>query len=122
MYHGAYSLLHTAAGGEGLLSVRRHTDGALQYGPFSIKPASGLITLDGQLDKSQVSYKLRVVATDDGSCCHGGTTQRSEGLVIVEVKDINNNAPRFLDCASYTAEVEENANVHTSVIKVPRVW
>ena len=90
----------------------------LSEGPFNIIPVSGLITLVGQLDKSKVSYKLHMVATDNGGCCGGTTSRSSEGLVIVEVKDINNNAPRFHDCATYYPMVLENEDVGTSVFRV----
>lgn len=36
----------------------------------------------------------------------------------MEVKDINNNAPRFPDCSKYKPQVLERADVGTSVIRV----
>ena len=72
----------------------------------------------GLLEKIRVSYKLNITATDNGRCCGGKTSRSSRGLVIVEVKDINNNAPRFPDCAQYNPEVLERADVGTSVIRV----
>jgi len=93
-------------------------DSRLSHGPFSISASSGIITLTGAVDKSRVSYRLDVVATDDGSCC-GSTTSRSRrGAVVVQVKDVNNNAPRFTRCSHYAPTVMESENVHTAVIQV----
>ena len=90
----------------------------LTEGPFRIDPNSGIITLVGQLDKSKVMYKLNITATDNGRCCGGKTSRSSRGLVVVEVKDINNNAPRFPNCADYKPSVLERQDVGTSVIRV----
>ncbi len=92
--------------------------GRLLEGPFSIDPKSGIITLIGMLDKTRVSYILNVTATDNGRCCGGTTSRTSRGVVVIEIKDINNNAPRFVDCATYKPSVMENENVGTSVIQV----
>lgn len=92
--------------------------GRLSNGPFSIEPKSGILTLVGQLEKSQVSYRLNVTAVDNGGCCGGTTSRRSNGLLIVDVKDINNNAPKFVDCAHFNPVVMERENVGTVVIQV----
>jgi Cadherin domain len=92
--------------------------GRLREGPFSIDPKSGIITLIDSLDKARVSYVLNVTATDNGRCCGGTTSRTSRGVVVIEIKDINNNAPKFLDCASYKPIVMEKENVGTSVIQV----
>lgn len=63
-------------------------------------------------------YKLNITATDNGRCCGGKTSRSSRGLVIVEVKDINNNAPRFPTCGEYKPSVLEREDVGTSVIRV----
>lgn len=77
------------------------------------------MTLVGSLDKSRVSYRLNITAMDDGQCCGDVTIQRhSQGLIIVEIKDINNNAPKFKDCATYAPVVLEKENVGTFVIQV----
>ena len=90
----------------------------LTDGPFRIDPDSGILTLIGTLDKTRVSYKLNVTARDNGGCCGGKTSLSSDGLVIVEVKDINNNAPKFPDCSSYNPTVLEHSDVGTSVLRV----
>jgi len=94
------------------------TDNQLNYGPFSISPSSGIITLIGSVEKSRVSYRLEVVVTDDGGCCEAGTSRSRRGSVIVQVKDVNNNAPRFPDCSRYAPTVMEKQNVGTTVIQV----
>ena len=66
-----------------------------------------------------MSYRLEVVVTDDGSCCKSGTSRSRRGAVVVQVKDVNNNAPRFPDCSLYSPTVTENENVGTTVIQVP---
>jgi len=73
------------------------------------------------LDKSRVSYPLNVTATDNGRCCGGTTSRASRGVVVFDVKDINNNAPRFTDCSSYNPTVLEKDNVGTFVIQVRHV-
>jgi len=90
----------------------------LNYGPFSIERTSGIITLVGSLEKSRGSYRLDVVVTDDGRCCGSTISRTRRGTVIVEVRDINNNAPKFPDCASYAPVVMEKENVGISVIQV----
>jgi len=48
------------------------------------------------------------------------TSRASRGLVVFDVKDINNNAPRFTDCSSYSPTVLEKDNVGTFVIQVSK--
>jgi len=81
---------------------------------------SGIMTLVGPVDKSRVSYRLNVTATDNGRCCGGTTSRASRGVVVFDVKDINNNAPRFTDCSSYNPTVLEKNDVGTYVIQVRR--
>lgn len=77
------------------------------------------MTLVTGLDKLKVSYRLNITAMDDGQCCGDATILRnSQGLIIVEIKDINNNAPKFMDCATYAPVVLEKENVGTYVIQV----
>ena len=90
----------------------------LRHGPFRIDSTSGIISLVHALDKTKVSYKLNITATDDGRCCGSANSRSSHGVVIVEVKDINNNAPRFADCSNYNPTILEKENVGTFVIKV----
>ena len=98
----------------------------LTSGPFTIDPGVGILTLTRALDKSVASYRLNISATDNGRCCSAShdwpapatrLTNR-EGVVIVEVKDINNNAPRFPGCTGYHPVAMEGDNVGTFVIQV----
>ena len=91
--------------------------GRLSEGPFRIDESSGIVTLIAPLDKSRVSYSVNVTATDNGRCCGGTTSRASRGVVVFDVKDINNNAPRFTDCSSYSPTVLEKDNVGTFVIQ-----
>lgn len=100
------------------VSIYVAAGGRITEGPFSIDPKSGIITLVGALDKTQVSYRLNITAVDNGGCCGGTTSRRNSGIVVIEIKDINNNAPRFLDCATYNPIVMEKENVGTFVIQV----
>jgi len=102
-------IIHVAAGGR------------ITEGPFNIDPKSGIITLVGSLNKAQVAYRLNITAVDNGGCCGGTTSRRNSGIVVIEIKDINNNAPRFLDCATYNPIVMEKENVGTFVIQVRRI-
>jgi len=68
--------------------------------------------------EARVSYGVNVTATDNGRCCGGTTSKASRGLVVFEVKQINNNAPRFSDCKSYSPTVPENDDIGTFVIQV----
>jgi len=100
------------------MHVSSCTGGRLVQGPFRIDATSGIVTLIAPLDKSRVSYRLNVTATDNGRCCGGTTSRASRGVVVFDVKDINNNAPRFTDCSSYSPTVLEKDNVGTFVIQV----
>ena len=93
-------------------------------GPFRIDRSSGIISLESHLDPDTVSYRLDILARDNGGCCGGYTSRTSHGLVIVEVKDINNNAPSFPDCGGYNPVVMEREAVGTPVITVsnPLAW
>ena len=103
-----------------LLIYSSLTGERLTEGPFRIAASSGILTLVGQLDKTQVAYRLNIKATDNGRCCGGKTSRSSFGQVIVQVKDVNNNAPKFPDCSSYQPTVLEREDVGTSVIRVSR--
>ncbi|CAH1778847.1 unnamed protein product [Owenia fusiformis] len=87
-------------------------------GPFEMNPNSGVITLVERINTNAVKYVLNVTATDDNSCCRSGTRQHSDGVVIIEVIDVNNNAPKFPDCDSYNPTILENQNIGLSVITV----
>ena len=86
-------------------------------GPFRIDARSGLITLTNIIPAHVPSYTLNVTAYDDGSCCGGFPKLRSDSYVVVEIKDINNNNPRFPRC-NYDPHIMENMPVGTFVVQV----
>ena len=87
-------------------------------GPFRIDEQTGIITLFRRLDREREAYHLEVVATDDGSCCAGESSNSATGVVVVRVKDVNNHAPRFPDCDRLSPVVPEGQNTNTIVMKV----
>lgn len=86
-------------------------------GPFRIDARSGLITLTNIIPAHIPSYTLNITAYDDGSCCGGSPKLRSDSYVVVEIKDINNNNPRFPSC-SYAPHIMENMAPGTFVVRV----
>ena len=81
---------------------------------------------------------MTIYAEDDGSCCCGSSsaaargghkfyhadckvkTNREEATLVIKIRDINDHAPKFHDCDSYSriAQVEEEKPIGTSVIQV----
>lgn len=85
-------------------SIRANPDSAA----FEINPQTGIITTTQRLDFERKSlYQFDVEADGGGAEAH----------VVVEVKDENDNSPRF-SRASYEASLDENAPVGSSVLKV----
>nr|AUG84445.1 fat [Platynereis dumerilii] len=80
---------------------------------FSIDTVSGRITTRSILDREvQSTYNLVVRAQDAGN-----PPQSSTATVILNVTDINDNAPVFYP-KNYYARVLENEPIHTSVVQV----
>ncbi|XP_051939691.1 protocadherin Fat 1a isoform X5 [Hippocampus zosterae] len=77
--------------------------------PFAINPETGLISTAAPI-AAAVRFELDVTAS-------GG---KAATKVIVDVIDVNNNAPEF-QRTSYRAGVDENAPVGTSVVTVEAV-
>lgn len=108
--------------------------------PFEISPLSGVLSVNGELDRENVDkFVLTVVATDNGP----DKKLSSSVSVEVQVLDVNDNAPRFFaydevleikhpEAAEklnhnyesvkmipvYKAMLEENASVGTVVTRV----
>ncbi|KAH9489091.1 hypothetical protein Btru_057745 [Bulinus truncatus] len=60
--------------------------------PFKIDSLTGVITLNGALDWTQVkSYSFYVTATDNA----GASSKSSSSVVIITVTDLNDHAPTF---------------------------
>uniref|UniRef100_A0AAQ5Z5U7 FAT atypical cadherin 1a n=1 Tax=Amphiprion ocellaris TaxID=80972 RepID=A0AAQ5Z5U7_AMPOC len=75
---------------------------------FAINPDTGLISTAGPINADASSqFELDVVTSD----------KKATTKVIVDVIDVNNNAPEFQQ-TSYKASVDENVPIGTSVITV----
>ncbi|KAL0204645.1 hypothetical protein M9458_002663, partial [Cirrhinus mrigala] len=75
---------------------------------FAIIADSGLITTAGPLHADSVSrYELEVMTSD----------KQASAKVIINVIDVNNNAPEFKQ-TSYKASIDENMPIGTSVLTV----
>ncbi|KAM3866651.1 protocadherin alpha-2-like [Diretmus argenteus] len=80
---------------------------------FSIDSQSGEISIKAHLDhEGNSAYELRVQATDKGSSPRSGFSK-----VLVEVVDINDNAPE-ISITSLMSPVKENAEIGTVVALV----
>nr|XP_015205216.1 PREDICTED: protocadherin alpha-8-like isoform X5 [Lepisosteus oculatus] len=77
---------------------------------FSINSSTGEITLSGNLDyEKNNAFEIRVQAQDKGH-----TPLAAHCKVIIEVKDINDNAPE-ITVTSLSSTVKEDARVGTTV-------
>ncbi|XP_041709874.1 protocadherin alpha-2 isoform X22 [Coregonus clupeaformis] len=80
---------------------------------FSIDSQSGEITVKANLDHEEnAAYELRVQATDQGPSARSGYSK-----VLVEVIDINDNAPE-ISVTSLMSPVKEDAEIGTVVALV----
>ncbi|XP_046896500.1 protocadherin Fat 4 [Hypomesus transpacificus] len=76
-----------------------------QRGLFNIHGATGEITAASQIDREEQSfYQLKVIA-------RGGEVT-GEALVNITVKDLNDNAPRFLHAVEHVSAVENWSTGH----------
>ncbi|KAF7662652.1 hypothetical protein LDENG_00230690 [Lucifuga dentata] len=75
---------------------------------FAINPDTGLITTAGQINADFAPRVELEVATND---------KKAATKVIIDVIDVNNNAPEFQQ-TSYKASVDENVPIGTSVVTV----
>uniref|UniRef100_G3PMI9 Si:ch211-186j3.6 n=1 Tax=Gasterosteus aculeatus aculeatus TaxID=481459 RepID=G3PMI9_GASAC len=79
---------------------------------FTINPTTGTITVAmGGLDREQVESYLLVVEARDG----GGMT--GTGTATVQIKDVNDHAPRFTE-RSCLARISENAETNAEVLEL----
>uniref|UniRef100_A0AAV2LEZ3 Protocadherin Fat 1 n=1 Tax=Knipowitschia caucasica TaxID=637954 RepID=A0AAV2LEZ3_KNICA len=75
---------------------------------FTINPDTGLISVAGPINADSTSqFELDVITSD----------KKASTKVIVDVIDVNNNAPEFHQ-TSYKASVDENVAAGTSVLSV----
>ncbi|XP_047672539.1 protocadherin Fat 1a isoform X2 [Tachysurus fulvidraco] len=76
--------------------------------PFAINSDTGLITTAGPIHADSLPhYELEVIISD----------RKAATKVIIDVIDVNNNAPEFQQ-SSYKASVDENMPIGTSVVTV----
>ncbi|XP_065192145.1 uncharacterized protein LOC135823227 isoform X2 [Sycon ciliatum] len=84
--------------------------------PFSVDPKSGLVSVNGILDRETVDiYNLTVTITDSG-VPPLSTVSRLE----VTIADVNDSPPKFVN-ASYNATITENTAGGTVVARVHAV-
>ena len=85
------------------LQMRNTSDGTVDL----------LLALKGQLDHEEDNaYEMKVIAWDGGNPPRSGTI-----TINIQVVDINDNSPQFLN-ASYEARVPEDTRPNTTIIKV----
>nr|XP_020498311.1 protocadherin alpha-13-like isoform X10 [Labrus bergylta] len=80
---------------------------------FLINAENGEITVKGNLDyEAQAAYEIHVQATD-----HGSLPRRANGKLLVEVVDVNDNAPEIV-VTSLMNPVREDAEIGSVVALV----
>ncbi|XP_008170058.2 protocadherin Fat 3 isoform X1 [Chrysemys picta bellii] len=80
---------------------------------FSIDPVLGLIKVKKRLDRERVSgYSLVIQARDSGI-----PPLSSSVTVNIDISDVNDNSPVFTP-ANYTAVIQENKPVGTSILQL----
>ncbi|XP_039495074.1 cadherin-89D [Drosophila santomea] len=85
--------------------------------PFSIKPASGVLKISGQLDRElKDKYSFQVIATDNAPLM-----QRMSSSVDVEVNvlDVNDNRPEFIGYDDQTKAVKFIPSVADRTLMLP---
>ena len=93
-------------------------NGVLQYSiigmvPFAIGQTSGIISVDGELDRELIDeYRFTVVAMDSGN-----SPQSTSALVLVIIEDVNDSPPVF-EQSVYYVEVSEGAEINDRVFTV----
>ncbi|RZF46512.1 hypothetical protein LSTR_LSTR009294 [Laodelphax striatellus] len=106
-----------ARGANGFGDIRYAISGE-NAGLFEIDPLSGDIKVSGNgtIDRERQSV-LRFVAIATDTPNGGANQRRSTVPIIIEVEDVNDNAPQF-SVDQYTAVVLENVPPGTSVLNV----
>ncbi|XP_048698630.2 protocadherin Fat 3 isoform X5 [Caretta caretta] len=80
---------------------------------FSVDPVLGLIKVKKKLDRERVSgYSLVIQARDSGI-----PPMSSSVTVNIDISDVNDNSPVFTP-ANYTAVIQENKPVGTSILQL----
>ncbi|XP_030883642.1 protocadherin Fat 3 isoform X3 [Leptonychotes weddellii] len=80
---------------------------------FAVEPVLGLVKVKKKLDRERVSgYSLLVQAVDSGI-----PAMSSTATVNIDISDVNDNSPVFTP-ANYTAVIQENKPVGTSILQL----
>ncbi|MBZ3882355.1 Protocadherin Fat 3 [Sciurus carolinensis] len=80
---------------------------------FAVDPVLGLVKVKKKLDRERVSgYSLLVQAIDSGV-----PAMSSTATVNIDISDVNDNSPVFTP-ANYTAVIQENKPVGTSILQL----
>ncbi|GAB0180761.1 protocadherin Fat 3 [Grus japonensis] len=80
---------------------------------FSVDPVLGLVKVKKKLDRERISgYSLVIQARDSGT-----PPLSSSVTVNVDISDVNDNSPVFTP-ANYTAVIQENKPVGTSILQL----
>ncbi|KAM7338028.1 hypothetical protein ACRRTK_004147 [Alexandromys fortis] len=80
---------------------------------FAVDPFLGLVKVKKKLDRERVSgYSLLIQAVDSGIPAMSSTT-----TVNIDISDVNDNSPVFTP-ANYTAVIQENKPVGTSILQL----
>ena len=93
-------------------------NGVLQYSiigmvPFSIGQTSGIISVNGELDREIIDeYRFTVVAMDSGD-----SPQSTSTLVLVIIEDVNDSPPVFVQSVYYV-EASEGVEINDRVFTV----
>lgn len=94
-------------------AIRYAIIGGNTQNTFSIDSMSGDVALVKPLDyESNRNYKIVIRAQDSGSPARSNTTQ-----LLVTVKDVNDNAPRFYT-SHFQELVSENVALGSSILRV----
>ena len=81
---------------------------------FAIDPASGVVTLTGSLDREeQVYFRLTVQARDDGV-----PSLSADVTLLLRVRDVNDNAPVFVEDSVQEVTLAEDAVIGQIVTRV----
>ena len=100
------------SGRDGEIAYSINSGNELEH--FSINTSTGVIYTNVLLDRENVSsYRLLVVATDNGVPPRNGTT-----VVQISVTDLNDNAPEFAQDTNFDLSVSESASINEIIYSI----
>ena len=86
--------------------------------PFKISSLGDVITVEKLDREKRATYTFNVISADNGAQPTGPKTATAN--VIIKVKDVNDNAPKF-ESNEFTAAVLENVAIGSEVIRIRAV-